>query len=360
MQGAAPVFNLHGRFFSPSGWGFTSTSIASPGPLIQVNAGDTVTLNLYADDSVTHTFFIDYNGNGIPDSGEPLSPTFSSPSTPQVFTFTASVMGSFTYWCSIHKGPMFGPWRTLGSPPPNTPPSVSFGSPLPGASFSGGSQHSVTWSMSDAQDPTASLRVWLNLTLGPTTSSLVSNQQGATTYPWQVPFANATAILHLDVADTQGAVGSAQTTLTIDSTRPQVQPSGIAYASQMVTVAFSEAMAPSTSMQDIAVRDLNTSAWAPGTVAWGSGNTVATFRPVSVLEPGHSFRAYVNGTLRDASDPGNLLAQPASFDFTIPRSNPPANPGGFGAEAWIVPVIAIVAALTPALLFFARRRSRSK
>ncbi len=360
VHGADPVINLHGRIFAPQGWGFASSSIASPGPLIQVSAGATVTLNLYSDDSVAHTFFIDYNGNGVPDPGEPLSSPFSSPTTPLVFSFTASVAGSFTYWCSIHNGPMFGPWQTLGSPPPNTPPSASFSSPLPGVSFSGGSQHTLTWTMTDAQDPSANLRVWLNLTVGSTTSPLISDQKGVTTYVWLVPFANATATLHLDVKDTQGAVGSAQTTLTIDSTHPQVKPAGIAYASQMVTVTFSEPMAPSASPHDIAVQDLNTSAWAPGTLSWGSGNTVATFAPVSVLEPGHTFRVYVNGTLRDASDPGNSLAQAATFDFTIPRSNPPPTSGAFDAGLWIIPSVAIASALVLALLFLARRRSRSK
>lgn len=100
-------FTLFGRINPPAGWGFLSSSVASPGPDITVVQGDTVTITLNSGDSpVTHNWGVDYNGNGIVDAGEPFSGGFSTSTT---LTFTATTKpGTYTYWCFIHKGPMTG------------------------------------------------------------------------------------------------------------------------------------------------------------------------------------------------------------------------------------------------------------
>src|SRR6266849_6829178 len=67
------IFTLFGRINSPAGWGFTSSSVASPGPDIRVLQGETVTLTLNSGDGVPHNWGVDYNGNGVIDPGEPLS-----------------------------------------------------------------------------------------------------------------------------------------------------------------------------------------------------------------------------------------------------------------------------------------------
>src|SRR2546428_7440647 len=99
-------FTLFGRVNAPAGWGFTSSSVASPGPDIRVVQGETVALTLNSDDGVSHNWGVDYNGNGISDLGEPLSSSFSTSTT---LTFAAtSKPGTYTYWCFIHKGAMTG------------------------------------------------------------------------------------------------------------------------------------------------------------------------------------------------------------------------------------------------------------
>jgi plastocyanin len=87
------------------GWGFTPGSISSPGPTITVTQGDLVNLTLTSQDGFTHRFFVDYNGNGAPDPGEPASPSFSGTIN---FQFNATTSGTFTYFCQFHPGVMHG------------------------------------------------------------------------------------------------------------------------------------------------------------------------------------------------------------------------------------------------------------
>src|SRR2546429_7703880 len=101
-----------------NGWGFSSSTETIPGPTINVNQNDFVTLSLTSTDGLSHEFLLDYNGNGVADPGEPVSSIFST--TTQV-SFTASVAGSFTYLCLIHPATMHGTWNTASA---NTPPTV--------------------------------------------------------------------------------------------------------------------------------------------------------------------------------------------------------------------------------------------
>ncbi len=117
-QGAGVSISLFGSF--TGGWGFTRNSETIPGPTISsVNQNDFVTLSLTATDGISHQFLLDYSGNGLADPGEPVSSLFSS--TTQIM-FTASVGGSFTYYCTRHPSMMFGTWNTASA---NVPPTVS-------------------------------------------------------------------------------------------------------------------------------------------------------------------------------------------------------------------------------------------
>lgn len=115
---AAPTrtFVLYGGALQ--GWGFTNTSITLPGPTIVVNAGDSVSLELFSNDSATHTWFLDYNNNTLVDSGEPVSPQFSSATVPTWFNFTADParVGTWTYRCGIHPTAMHGLLVILAAP----------------------------------------------------------------------------------------------------------------------------------------------------------------------------------------------------------------------------------------------------
>src|SRR5205823_6661776 len=56
------------------GWGSTNTSLTTPGPLIEVEVGDNVTLNLTSLDGLSHRWFIDYNNNSAADASEVCRP----------------------------------------------------------------------------------------------------------------------------------------------------------------------------------------------------------------------------------------------------------------------------------------------
>lgn len=103
VRGGTSSFHLFGS--ASLGWGFTAGTITSPGPTMTVSQGDLVNLTLTSQDGFPHQFFVDYNGNAIPDAGEPTSPQFSSTIN---FQFTATVAGNFTYRCAIHPFVMFG------------------------------------------------------------------------------------------------------------------------------------------------------------------------------------------------------------------------------------------------------------
>ena len=110
---AAEEFTLYGD--TATGWGFTSGGESIPGPTMTVDKDDVVTMNLYSEDGLPHRFHIDYDGDGVVDSGEPVSPFFT---TFVQYTFTASTAGTFNYRCTVHPGTMYGSWVT------NPPPSV--------------------------------------------------------------------------------------------------------------------------------------------------------------------------------------------------------------------------------------------
>jgi len=86
-------FSLYGS--RTAGWGFTNTSLRIPGPPMEVEVGDNVTLNLTSVDGLTHRWFIDYNNNSGADGSEPRSPNFG---TAVLWNFTVSnVTGTFRY-----------------------------------------------------------------------------------------------------------------------------------------------------------------------------------------------------------------------------------------------------------------------
>jgi plastocyanin len=87
------------------GWGFSATNITSPGPTITINQYDYLNLTLHSEDGLPHQFFVDYNNNGVIDTGEPASTTFSSSTT---FGFNATTSGNFTYRCAVHPIVMYG------------------------------------------------------------------------------------------------------------------------------------------------------------------------------------------------------------------------------------------------------------
>ena len=95
------------------------------GPLISANDGDNVTIMYNSVDSYPHTWFIDVNGNNVPDAGEISDPTVANSATFVNFTFALKVgtnipsTGDFTYKCSVHPAMMFGTFRVQASTAPD-------------------------------------------------------------------------------------------------------------------------------------------------------------------------------------------------------------------------------------------------
>lgn len=86
-----------------------------PGPDITCFLGDTVALTMEGVDNVYHRFYVDYNGNAFPDSGEPQSPLFIK--TTITYEFTADAVGNFTYYCAYNQNTMFGNFSVKPWPP---------------------------------------------------------------------------------------------------------------------------------------------------------------------------------------------------------------------------------------------------
>jgi len=133
-RAAGVTVHLYGRILAPTGWSLTRGNETDPGPLLSVNQGDRVTMQLTSEDAAAHIFWIDYNGNNIIDTGEPESPQFTG--TIQ-FTFDALQAGTFTYWCAIHAPSMRGTWVTNAAPD-TTPPSISAVAANPATQVPGG------------------------------------------------------------------------------------------------------------------------------------------------------------------------------------------------------------------------------
>ena len=105
------------------GWGFTSTSVTSPGPTIFVTQNTVINVTLTSADGLQHKFFIDYNGNGIPDANEPTSELFTNTTSLLV---KASVAGTFKYFCAFHPSIMYGTLTVKGGSS-QAPTTVNFG-----------------------------------------------------------------------------------------------------------------------------------------------------------------------------------------------------------------------------------------
>ncbi len=98
------------------GFAITGWNNSIPAPAITVSVRDTVKLTLTSGDSITHNFFVDYDGNKIPGSGEPKSPDFS---TTIGYSFFAGTAGAFKYYCQYHITPMNGPFTVSATPVAN-------------------------------------------------------------------------------------------------------------------------------------------------------------------------------------------------------------------------------------------------
>jgi FtsP/CotA-like multicopper oxidase with cupredoxin domain len=103
-------FTLYGAY--TSGWGFTATTITSPGPTIVVEQGDTVNLTLISNDGIAHSFFVSYTNASSPGTGDPWSDDFGSKAVNFQFAATNTV-GTYKYHCYYHPDPMWGYFKVV-------------------------------------------------------------------------------------------------------------------------------------------------------------------------------------------------------------------------------------------------------
>ncbi len=105
--------------------------------------------------------------------------------------------------------------------PPNGPPTVSLTTPTNGQALPAAGAFTITWTMSDDIFLSSYLRVWLNVTIGAQTISLLTDAAGATSVLWMTPdIAVANVLVRVDVEDPLGAHASDTRTVSLTRQSP--------------------------------------------------------------------------------------------------------------------------------------------
>jgi len=277
----------------------------------KLNTGDASDIAHLADGTTTYNFYVTTDSDGKGSSGGGID--------------HSGVTNTNTMKFAIPSGP-------------NAPPQVDLTTPNGGEVWTGGSSHAIRWNMSDAETATTALKVWLNYsTDGGGSYAPIPGAQGLTglsnpcSYLWTVPTVTTSqARVRATVADAQGgsAADSSLANFAIDATAPSVSgfsppdgATGVSTSTQ-VRVSFSEAMNQNSAQQAFSLQRLDTGLYVSGSVAWSANDLV--FTPAASLAGGVVYRAQVNASARDVSDPGNQLGAVASASFTTADLTPPS------------------------------------
>lgn len=277
----------------------------------RLNTGDASDIAYAADGIATYNFFVTTDSNGRGSQGGNID----------------------------HSGITNANTLRFGAPPsPNTPPTVDLTTPNGGEVWSAGSVHTIRWNMSDAETPTSSLAVWINVsTDGGTSYSPIAGAQGLSgltnpcTYGWTLPTTTTSqARVRITVLDARSASASdaSLANFGIDGTPPTVTgfapgdgSTGVP-STTTVRVSFSEPMDRPTAEAAFSLRRVDTGTYLAGSRSW-SGNDLV-FTPGAALAEGVVYRAQMNGSAEDASDPGNPVGTVATAAFTTADSTPPS------------------------------------
>ncbi len=337
LAGALPVLGpsthaanvtitLYGK--ATPGWSTSPGAETNPGPNLIVNEGDHVTMQLTSEDGAPHTFWIDYDGDGVVDSAtEPNSPEFTSTLT---YAFDASVAGTFHYYCGVHSPPigpnslMRGTWITRGKP------AVTISAPSAGTSWSGGVAHDIVFDLQSA-DPPDGVTIWVNYTYNAgATGGRIAGPIPGTANPnvvsWSPVGLDATdVVVNVTAIDTGGMRGfRTSAPFEVDSTAPSVVSESPAPSASdvplnaKVRVTWSEGMnETATGSRDAFGVAVGASGpWTPGTVSWSTDARQATFIPAAPFLSLTTYEVHVNTTAKDDSAPGNPIAAPVTWTFT--------------------------------------------
>ncbi len=359
-------FTVFGGFVGPVGWGFTSSTVTSPGPDLTVATGETVTMSLTSADGAPHNWGVDYDGNGFIDAGEPISSNFP-PTTSLTFTATTTP-GTYTYWCFIHKGPMFG--RFIVQAPATPDFSISASATTP-ASLVAGNSATSTISLTSLNNfagsvnlaasstaPVAGLTFSFSvnpvtLTAGGTgTSTLTISTTASTpagTYTIAVTGTSGSlshpATVAVTVVGTDFSMSSSPTTLSI------VQGSS---GNSTITLTSLNGFSGSVTLSVAVSPTGPTASLSPIFVALSSGGTGTAVLRVSTSSGAYSSTATGSYTITLTGTSGSL-SHSVSLSITIQPSS-----GGNNALVPILIGAVAVAIVVAGALFYLTRRSRLK
>ena len=361
-------FTLFGRFLSPAGWGLTTTTVTSPGPDLTVLPGETVTMSLTAGDGIGHNWGVDYNGNGVPDPGEPLSGNFGSTAIPYTFTAT-TIPGIYTYWCYIHKGPMFG--KFIVSPPG---PDYSVSSNPSSLTIPQGASANSTVSITSFNNFAGSVTLSSSSPPGLLTSIFSVNPvvvppsgTAKSNFTISVPAGTSPASYSFTVTAKNSTTFSHSATVSVTVVIPDFK---IALSSSSLTVAPGSSENVTVTLTSLngfsGTVSLTSTLTSPGpqvtfsptSVTLYSGGTVSSTLSVSAASSGAystpiplgNYNVNVTGTSRS-------LVHSATLALTIGASS---GAGALPTLAIVAVGIASAVAIVVAGVYFLRRRSRPK
>ncbi len=314
-------------YVSALGWSFTSGGEARPGPVLLAVQGDQVDVTMTSEDFLWHGLFIDYNGNGVPDSGDFVSP--QTMGTIQ-FSIPADTLGTYTYGDQVVTLNT-GTWVTRV----NSPPEASFHAPTATTSWTGGVSHDISFDVTDPDgDP---IQVSVSYSYGGGASQAIKSFAAGPTNPQIVPwtpsgFSATDTVIRVVVQDSRGASQPFNSpAFTVDSAPPTILSfSPAAGASQvdrnsLIQVNWSEPMNEAKTAAAFGLKGAG-GPWVAGTTTWSTDARQLTFRPSGSLAVGTQYEVHVNATSADASDPGNALGHDTMWTFstgTLTDRTPP-------------------------------------
>ena len=314
-------------YVSALGWSFTSGGEARPGPVLLAVQGDQVDVTMTSEDFLPHGFFIDYNGNGVPDSGDFMSEQTSG--TIQ-FSIPADKLGTFTYGDEVVTLNT-GTWVTRV----NSPPEASFHAPTATTSWTGGVSHDISFDVTDPDgDP---IQVSVSYSYGGGASQAIKSFAAGPTNPQIVPwtpsgFSSTDTVIRVVVQDSRGASQPFNSpAFTVDSAPPTILSfspaagAGQVDRNSLIQVNWSEPMNEAKTAAAFGLKGAG-GPWVAGTTTWSTDARQLTFRPSGSLAVGTQYEVHVNATSADASDPGNALGHDTMWTFstgTLTDRTPP-------------------------------------
>jgi len=223
-------------------------------------------------------------------------------------------------------------WRNPSSSAPPPLPEVEITFPAGGEALTGGSTHTVTWSLASGT-PAYSLTLEYSTDGGTTFSQTISEGvtqagSGPGGAEWMVPEIDSGEVrVRARVSDEAGqTITRSGLDFEVDSTPPSVSSTfprdgttGVSI-STMVVVTFSEGMDDASSgavtIEGAGTPSLQDASWS------GTQLTLAT----SGLEAGSQYTVTVGTAARDDSLPGNAMGTAVSFSFSTGSGETPSPP----------------------------------